>query len=341
MNLDWDIQKTRRLTELSTDPEKYSGSRIASIMSEEFGEVFSRDAVHNKITRLELRTLVDKPITNPMPYYDKYKDIITGELEAPEKILKIGKDDAYLENKKSRLKILHLGDLHIPFDLGELVQTAVNRNLTADIVVTSEIMDCYALSRFIKEDNVPLETEIDNTVRYFEYLSETFPIIIAIEGNHGRRISKEICKNTPTSIRFLTESNMLRVLARPFKNIIVVDKPYFQINDTVFVHAEMFSKIDLKAAVSVYSFLQEWKETLKLRPFRLILEAHTHMMGATYRAGNVKIMETGCLCGTQKYAIDKFYSKPHTCGYVTIIQNNGVSDFNLSREFVFDTVDSV
>jgi hypothetical protein len=85
------------------------------------------------------------------------------------------------------------------------------------------------------------------------------------------------------------------------------------------------------------NFLNEWKETLGLENFRFVVQAHTHMLGSTYRGGSFKIIEAGCLCRVPDYAVQGFYSKPQTNGYVVVIQKNGKTDFNLTREYCFDT----
>ena len=330
--IDWGPNKVNRLSELANDVEGYSESQIAKIMSEEFGEFFTRDAVHNKISRLENQTLLlDKPRPE-MPYFSKYEDVIKGE--APLKNFEF--DGPCVEFLKERLKILHLGDLHIPFQVDEQIQTAVNRNKTADIAVTVEVSDCYSISRFNKNLSVPLELEIDYVLRYFEFLNETFPLTLVLSGNHQRRISREIMKSLHPSLLFLMDGDIMTKLAKPFERVTVCSSPILQINDAIFTHSETFSKVDLKAAVNVYQLIQEWKDVLSLRDYRLILQSHTHMLGATYRGGHCKLIESGCLCHVPDYAVQRFYSKPQTNGYVVVVQKDGVTDFNLTREYMFD-----
>ena len=335
--IDWTFDKARRLTELVCDPERYSESQIAKIMTDEFDEEFTRDAVHNKILRLSVRSLLDRPIPDRMPYYSAYKDIIEGIEDEPEKVLELQPNQMYLELPKETLKILHLGDPHIPFQCDDQIQIAMNRNASADVVLTTEVIDCYSISRFNKNLSVPFEVEIDNAVRYFETLSENFPLIIVTSGNHDKRIDKAFMKGIPPALLWLVKGSILKLLAKPFPNIIVSETPVLQINDAVFAHAEFFSKVDLKAAMNVRGFLSEWKDTLSLRDFRLVIESHTHMVGATYRSGNLKVMESGCLCKVPDYSVMGFYSKPQTNGYVVVVQKDGVTDFNLTREYVFPT----
>jgi hypothetical protein len=333
--IEWTFDKSKRLLELVCDPEDYSESQMAKIMTQEFGEEFTRDAVHNKIIRLNARTLLDRPVPNIMPYYSKYKEIIESE-EAVDKAFDLGHNQMVVEIPKERLTILHLGDLHIPFQNDEQIQTAMNRSATADIVLTTEVLDCYSISRFNKNLSVPFEVEVDNAVRYFETLSENFPLTIVTSGNHDKRIDKAFMRGVPPALLWLIKGSILKLLARPFPNIIVAETPVLQINDAIFAHAEYFSTVDMKAGVNVRNFLNEWKDVLDLRNFHLVVESHTHMLGATYRSG-VKVMESGCLCKVPDYSVAGFYAKPQTNGYLTIVQKNGITDFNLTREYSFPT----
>jgi hypothetical protein len=271
--IEWNTFRKRRLVELVSHEEGFSEREIADALTLEWGINVTRDAVHNKIRDLDIRSYEDKPVTDPMPYYNKYRDIYEDESVVIPKTFTLD-NGVFLGDKKEKLRILYIGDLHIPFQVDSQIQEAINRNLNADMVVTTELMDCYSVSRFNKEMSIPLEVEIDNTVRYLEYLSETFPCTIVMLGNHEARVGREFYKNTNPSLLFLVENNILKVLSKPFKNVIVVEQPYVQINDAVFVHAEKFSAVDLKAGVGVYNFLNEWKESLNLQDFRLCVQSH-------------------------------------------------------------------
>lgn len=329
----WTYEKSKRLTELVFDPEGYSESNMASMMTAEFGEEFTRDAVHNKISRLDIRSLLNREVPDRMPYYTAHREVMESDCE-PAKILDIDRNQRYLEIPKEKVKILHLGDTHIPFQDDEQIQMAINRNASADVVVATEVIDCYSISRFNQNLSVPFEVEIDAALRYFETLSENFPLTIVMSGNHDKRVDKAFMKGIPPSLLWLVKGSIMRELVKPFPNVISVDSPLFQINDAIFAHAEFFSSVDLKAAMNVRNYLNEWKDVLDLRKFRLVVESHTHMMGATYR-GNVKVMESGCLCKVPDYAVAGWYSKPQTNGYIVVTQKNGVTDFDLTREYTF------
>ena len=237
--IDWSFAKSKRLTELVCAPEQYSESQIAKIMTTEFNEEFSRDAVHNKILRLDARTLLDKPVTEIMPYYSKYKTTIESE-DTPAKMFDVNPKQVCFEFPSERLKILHLGDPHIPFQNDDQIQLAMNRNAAADLVVTTEVIDCYSLSRFNKNLDIPFAVEIDNAVRYLEALSESFPLVFVMSGNHDKRIDKTFMKGVPTSLLLLVKGSILRMLAKPFANVIVMDSSILQINDAVFTMLNSF-----------------------------------------------------------------------------------------------------
>jgi hypothetical protein len=337
VNIEWTSDKVKRLLELLSDPNNFSESDIANTLSEEFKEVFSRDAVHNKKLRVQVDgvgdNLVSKPIPE-MPYWSKYKDIIMGDA-LPKNVELLDKQCSMIVDKDN-LKILHLGDLHIPFQLDEQVQLAANRNRTADIVLSTEISDFYSLSRFNKNLDIPLEREIDEVLRYYEFLNETFPLSIIMAGNHSKRVVREFMKVVNPSLFFLINSNMLNILAKPFPRVVTTPSVLFQINDAIFTHYETFSRTDMKSAVNVYQVVNEWKEVLGLLDYRCIVQSHTHMMGTSYRH-DCKIMESGCLCTVPDYAVQGFYSKPQSNGYVVVVQKDGKTDFNLTREYVFPT----
>lgn len=332
--IDWTPEKYNRLTELISAEEGYSEYKIADILTDEFNEIISRDAVRHAIIRVNTLNIENKPIPDYMPYYSKYKDAIINK--SVEKIF-IPDNNLSLTMLKERLKILHLGDPHVPFQDDWQIQTAINRNKSADIALVTEIMDCYSVSRFNKNMSIPLEVEIDGSIRFLEIVSESFPLVFLMSGNHDRRIRKDVVRSLRPELQFLTDANILEYIARPFANVIVFDQPILQVNDAVFAHSETFSKVDLKAGTNVRNFLIEWKESLGLNDFRLVVQSHTHMLGSTYRGGTTKIMESGCLCKVPDYALAGFYSKPQTNGYVVVNQQNGVTDFNATREYVFPT----
>lgn len=337
--ISWDKGVTNRLIELVSLGE--ATGRIAEILSEEYDIEVSRDAVYSKTRSLRetgaFTTLVDKPKSVLMPYYEKYSEVYEGESD-PEKVY-VMPDNYVVQIAKlqsNRMKIVHLGDLHIPFEVEAQIQQAINMTLNADVCVVSEISDFYAISRFNKNFSIPLEVELDRIIRMYELLSNTYPYVFVIQANHDNRVGKQFTELPPALSMLVRTSNMLKFLARPFPNIVVADQWYLQINDAIFAHAESFSTVDMKVGVKVRDWMRDWTESLDLQPFRCVVEGHVHQMGVAYRNGT-KIMEAGCLCYQPDYSVERMYSRPQANGFVEVVQDDGRTNFELTREHRFET----
>jgi hypothetical protein len=333
----WNSGITKRLIELVSCDE--GPSQIAEILSEEYGISVSRDAIYAKTRLLRnegaFTDLIDKPQNVLMPHYEKHRAAYESE-EILEKTFEVPKNNVIQFSTKPRLKILHLGDLHIPFEVEDQVQEAINMSATADICVASEISDFYSISRFNKNFSIPLEVEIDKIIRLYEFLSSKFPYVFVIQANHDNRVGKQFTDLPPALALLIKTSNMLRYLARPFANIAVVDQWYIQINDTIFAHAEAFSSVDMKVGVKVRDWMRDWTEALDLQPFRCIVQGHVHQLGVTYRNGT-KIIESGCLCYQPDYSVERLYARPQVNGFVEVVQDHGRTNFELTREHRFET----
>ena len=333
----WESDATGRLIELVSADEK--PGRIAEILSEEYGTTVTRDAVYARTRILResgaFTVLSDKPKSVLMPYYEKYRDVYESDSD-PDKTIVVPKNNVVQFSIKPRLKILHLGDLHVPFEVEEQVQMAVNMSATADICVASEISDFYSISRFNKNFSIPLEVEIDKVIRLYEFLSKRFPYVFVIQANHDNRVGKQFNTLPPALALLVKTSNMMKYLARPFANIAVVDQWFLQINDTVFAHAEAFSTVDMKVGVKVRDWMRDWTDALGLQPFRCIVQGHVHQLGVTYRNGT-KIIESGCLCYQPDYSVERLYARPQVNGYVEVVQEHGNTNFELTREHRFET----
>lgn len=333
----WNSGITKRLIELvSRDVEP---DKIAQSLTEEYGILVTRDAVYAKTRLLRnegvFTDLVDTPKSVLMPYYERYREIYEGA-DDPDKIIDVPKNNVIQFSIRPRLKILHLGDMHIPFEVEEQVQEAINLSATADICVASEISDFYSISRFNKNFSIPLEVEIDKIIRLYEFLSSKFPYVFVIQANHDNRVGRQFTDLPPALALLVKTSNMLKYLARPFANIAVVDQWYIQINDTIFAHAEAFSSVDMKVGVKVRDWMRDWTEALDLQPFRCIVQGHVHQLGVTYRNGT-KIIESGCLCYQPDYSVERLYARPQVNGFVEVVQDHGRTNFELTREHRFET----
>ena len=335
--ISWNKDITNRLIELVSND--ISVIEIGRILTQEYEVDISKDAITSKIRALRnsgaFSVLVDKTKTILMPYFEKYREIYESD-SYPEKQIEIPSNNVIQMNWKPRLKILCLGDLHIPFEVEEQIQQAVNMSATADICIASEISDFYSISRFNKNFSIPLEVEIDKIIRLYEFLALKFSYVFVIQANHDIRVGKQFT-DLPQALALLVKTNnMLKFLARPFSNIAVTDQWFLEINDTIVSHADAFSSVDMKVGVKVRDWMRDWTEALDLQPFRCIVQGHVHQLGVTYRNGT-KIIESGCLCYQPDYSVERLYARPQVNGFVSIVQDHGRTNFELSREHRFET----
>ena len=319
-----------RLLEL--DARKFTKNEIAAKVREEFPEIIprtpTRDQIKNALERSRARMeyIGDKSITDIMPYFNKYRKYIEGD--APARI------PAW---KKSRLKILVLSDTHVPFTDESKLQKAVDLNRGADILILAgDIMDMYSCSRHRLRMSVPLEIELDNTVRLFEYFSSIFPLIYVFEGNHDARATKKIRDLLPPQLLFLFDESPLKLLTKPFPNIYYHNDWWLQIGDAIIAHAEISSAYEGRPPVllSEWFLKKGWAKRFNLDEIRCFVLSHTHQVSSVYRE-DLKLMECGCLAQVMEYATDPTARmRPPMNGCVVLTQQYGRTDFNESREFV-------
>lgn len=329
-----------RLLEL--DAQRFTQPEIAYKLREEFPDevkrVPTRDQVKNALSYARTRAeyLQDRPRAQIMPYYDKYRAEIEG-------VVTVEKDFALLESllAKPKLKVFVVSDIHVPFTDEDKLQKAIELNRTADIVVVGgDFLDMYGCSRHRKRTSVPHEVEIDNGVRLLEYLSETFPWVRIIRGNHDARALKKVQDLVPADLLYLFDTEPLDLITRPFSNVEYTGEWWTQVNDTIIAHAERSSAIEGRPSVLLGEFFltKGWAKRLKLQQPRVFVQAHTHQVSSVYRE-DIKYFESGCMIKTgtvaTQYVLDSTaVMRPPMNGFVSLVQYNGLTDFNSSREFV-------
>lgn len=354
--LNWDAlpELDRRLVELSHEHEGVDAAEmhrlIAAALTDEYadrvGRPFTEDQVRNRLKRVRFERLGQRPVQVLMPYYERHAAVIHGDEPAPEKVIE--REGVrytlpeYLEYMRAgERKTLVLSDLHIPLQNEAAIQAAIDRNLAAHLVVVNgDIADAYSLSTFAKTEDVPIYSEIDGIVRYFEYMSDTYPeaFVWITEGNHEDRYKKRILPMMPQGLEFLATPHILELLARPFPNIVVSGDWWVQVGDAIYAHADAASGVAGRPAVDVLDWFRNRAEELDLAPFRLVVQAHTHRIAVIYR-GQYKAMESGCLCRPMGYARSTRYKNPLQLGYVVVWQRDGRSLLDRCREYPLDAAE--
>lgn len=256
--------------------------------------------------------------------------------------------------KSHRKKMVIASDLHGPFNDPWAVAEMVNRELndTDTLVLNGDIFDLFSVSRFIKDQHVPFEMELAAVDALLGQFSKRVPDILVTTGNHdGPRFEKSIRTQLSPEmmnvVEFLTGGQLdpVKVLAKRYRNIrfapIQVDRFSVgwlaQEGDLVIAHAEKYSKVPSAATRMIDEWLTDFHDTLGLKPWRVLVQGHTHALSRTHWKSDRLLMESGCLCKTAGYQlVAKVGGRPQRRGYVTIMQEDGECDINHCREWNLD-----
>lgn len=332
--MDWTPPLRNRLLELST--QDYSHPEIARVLSSELEVPITRDQVKNALARTKETAafLAHKPVPEPTPYLAKYEAELKGAVT-------VAKTYPILENilSQTKRKILVLSDIHVPFESAENLQKAIDLNRTADIlIIAGDFLDLYSCSRHRKKMNVQHEVELDRGVRVLEYLSEIFPWVFIVRGNHDERAMKQVRDRLPAELLYLVETEPLEYLTRPFKNVQFIPNWWVQIGDAIIAHQERSSTTEGKPGIYLMEYFLDkgWAGRLNLIPSpRVFVTGHTHQISSMYPRPGIKVFESGSITMTQDYTLDATaFMRPPMAGFVSLVQSGGVTDFNQSRESV-------
>lgn len=212
----------------------------------------------------------------------------------------------YIEDKYSgeERKALYLADLHVPFTNYNLVKHIVKTHDDADfLVINGDFLDLFAVSKFAKDKDVALKREMREARHFLEFVSDIFEDVIITEGNHERRLKTYLRHAIPTDMQFLFEDDILKYVVsgktlnkEPLENVHVIGSWWVKVYDTIFAHPDNFSSVPMRTSLDTSQhFLM-----LQGIPHRTCVIGHTHQVGELYR-GEVKCMETGCLCYDMDY----------------------------------------
>jgi Icc-related predicted phosphoesterase len=247
----------------------------------------------------------------------------------------------------ARQKILIASDLHCPFQDKQYVAEMFADTTDCDVAIfAGDLMDSYGLSRFLKYEQVPIETEVAEVTTFLEQASQQYPRVILLEGNHGNaRLEKQLLaldRQLVNAIRILTGGNLslLRAAASRFENVELgvtqVGRHRMdwlvQVGDLIVTHAEKFSIVPGSAMRKVEEWLADQERTLDLQPWRVVAQAHTHQLGMFPWHADKLLLETGCLCETHGYQLTaRIGGRPQRRGWWTLEQQDGWTDYDSIR----------
>lgn len=252
-------------------------------------------------------------------------------------------------------KHLVLSDLHAPFHDPALVAAAMAAHPDADTcIIAGDIGDGYGWSRFTKYETVPYEDEIAAVTAIMQMASERFRRVLVLDGNHdGPRLERQLRERlTPEMISAITYMtggilSPIHALAKRFPNVEIVGHVtpdgrrlgwLYQHGDVVISHAEKFSITPGAAVRKIDEWLRDMEQHIGLKPWRVLIQAHTHASGQLPWSADKLLVESGCLCVQHGYQLQaRIGGRPQRRGYVWFEQDaDGHVDVNSVRFHWFD-----
>jgi len=233
------------------------------------------------------------------------------------------------------VEILTLSDIHLQFhdlvaltaaiEYGEARQPDV-------VLLNGDILDCYDISRFMKEQDRPTITdEIAMGVQFLEFLRETFPKarIIYKLGNHEERMRHYILKNAPQfgNLKALEFESLLQFERLGIER---VNREIIKAGKLNILHGHEMGE-------SVFSPVNPARGYfLKAKANTLVGHYHqsSHHSEGDLNGNKVGVWSTGCLCSlTPEYRPFAYTKWKHGFAYVTV---EGDGTFQVENKEIID-----
>lgn len=252
--------------------------------------------------------------------------------------------------KCANRKILCMSDLHFPFARTETIKEILEQQQDADaVVLAGDIMDGLAYSSFGPERKVLVVHEYMQAFDLVKTISERFPKLYLISGNHDVRVAKGLGRAalTDEQIPILRPDLLARIangeelnenadLVRlhRFRNVHYerYDAWYTQIGKTIFAHPHMFK--GAYPGGTVIAVDDYFSKRLEPGSYDSVVIGHTHRVYCGIVNSRL-LIEQGAMCARQPYEHKPTLKFPHSMnGYSVIYQDRaGNTDFNKSRPY--------
>jgi hypothetical protein len=250
-------------------------------------------------------------------------------------------------------KILVVPDLHAPFHEEQMFADMLEREADADkVICIGDLSDSYALSTFTHYRRVSFSEEWASVTLAMQQLSERFPVVEVVVGNHDARLEKRLrerlSEDMVDAVKYLSNGVLcpITALAKRYPNVRVANHVvsggdsvdwFTTCGDAWLGHPEKYSRVPGAALRFVEEWIADNEHALGLSRYRLLVLGHTHAYSQFLWRGGQMLIECGCLAQQQGYMLKpKIGGRPQRRGYVTFEQTNGVTDLNSVRFYSFD-----
>jgi predicted phosphodiesterase len=252
-------------------------------------------------------------------------------------------------------KIICVSDPHSPYEDARVFDhILLNHHDTPHIHVNGDLGDFYSKSHFVNMEHENFSDELRAVWYRMEWLSANFRRVTLVKGNHDDRACKKMASMVTSDLLYLTERDVIGYLASFFDNIEVVGTQVkdpvtsqninigfiWQYKDIVFTHIERSQKQLTALSSGIDESLRDWHETIQLKPYRVIIQAHNHQSNEHTSGGIRRIVApmaarlTGK--GLQYVFKPALKGRPPVTGFTIIYNHNGRTDFNRTHNWLID-----
>lgn len=225
-------------------------------------------------------------------------------------------------NDNEYLNGIIISDIHAPFhDEASLMKTIAQTKGKTDVcILAGDGPDFHNYSKYMKYgQHFSIRDEHKSFMAVLALLSESYPEVVMIPGNHDERTRKKYAQMLPADMyQALLDFHggnafdFAELMTRQFENIIIPATPQsgfaeyrflYQINDIVVGHPELYSKIANRSVGNFIDWTKKKAEPMGLvkSPITAVVIGHTHQAGKTFNDFDVIGIENGCLCMTPDY----------------------------------------
>lgn len=243
-----------------------------------------------------------------------------------------------------------LSDPHLPNERVDWLELITSRHKGSNVLVAGDVLNLDRCSRWLQMDHKEpdLETLLQRRDAFIRTLRTAFRRVVIIGGNHDARLWKRAALLgadyywlTQEFTRMMFKQEMgVEYIWRPFekRNGRTIHLCYYhQLGDAVVGHIERSGVTPMRGGRLANEFFQAWRDELKLQPYRVLLQAHTHKRGYWFDPiSRVHCWETGAMCDNPDYAILDHRSTPVQGGYFWLVQKDGVTDLCESRLMILE-----
>lgn len=215
-----------------------------------------------------------------------------------------------------------ISDIHAPFHDEQAFAKMISETKgTVDIcILGGDGPDFHNYSKYSKYgQHFTAKDELNSFQVLLAILSESFPQVIMIPGNHDERVRKKYVSALSASMyqdildfHGANAFDFSELLTKQFDNVIIPAFPkdgfaeyrfVFQLNDIIVGHPELFSKIPNKSVGGFIDWIKKKAEPAKMLkgPVNVAIIGHTHQAGKCYHDYGIIGIENGCLCMTPDY----------------------------------------